>query len=46
MRFHIVSENTVAGADVDGVDLVAVNERVLRHNVFNSGGSELDKPKR
>ena len=33
MRFHIVSENTVARAEVDGVHFVAVDERVLRHDV-------------
>ena len=33
MSLHIVSENTVAGADVDGIHFVAVDERVLRHDV-------------
>ena len=33
MSFDIVSENTVAGADVDGIHFVAVDERVLRHDV-------------
>ena len=33
VSFDIVSEDTVAGADVDGVHFVAVDERILRHDV-------------
>ena len=29
VEFHIFSEGTDASADIDGVDLVAVDERVL-----------------
>ena len=33
MGFDIVSEDTVARADVDGIHFVAIDERVLRHDV-------------
>ena len=33
MRFDIVSEDTVARVDVDGIHFVAIDERVLRHDV-------------
>ena len=33
MGFDIVSEDAVARADVDGVHFVAIDKRVLRHNV-------------
>ena len=33
MSFDIVSQDTVARADVDGIHFVAIDERVLRHEV-------------